>query len=126
MKILIVDDSKFMRNYIKKTLNNIEDLEDITFFEASNGNEAIKVYKSIKPDIVTMDMVLGDISGVKATKEIKEFDKKAKIIMCSSMGQKCMIKEAIMAGIDDYILKPFKDNQLIETVLKLNERLLVN
>lgn len=126
MNILIVDDSKFMRNYIKKTLNNIEDWGDITFFEASNGIEAIEAYKLIKPDIVTMDMVLGDMSGVKATKEIKEFDKEAKIIMCSSMGQKCMIKEAIMAGIDDYILKPFKDKQLIDAILKLNKRLLVN
>lgn len=125
MKILIVDDSKFMREYIKKTLWELKKTCDISFFEASSGTESIEMFNTIKPDIITMDMVLGDISGIKATKEIKKIDDNVKIIMCSSMGQKCLIKDAIQAGINDFILKPFQDKELINSVSNITKRLLV-
>lgn len=112
-RILIVDDSNFMRQMIIGIL-------PVNMFkvvgEASTGLEALTLYKKLNPDIVTMDITMSDMDGLSAVKEIINFDSKAKIVMVSAMGQKKMVKEAIDAGVKDFILKPFSKDKILDTL----------
>ena len=112
-KILIVDDSLFMRQMLKNILP--KDKFEIVG-EASTGKEAIKKYKELDPDIITMDITMPDMDGISAVREIKEINKDAKVIMCSAMGQKPMIKEALEAGALDFIIKPFDKEKAIKII----------
>ncbi|WP_077617921.1 response regulator [Bacillus sinesaloumensis] len=112
-RILVVDDAKFMR----LTLTNIlvkADHEVVS--EAENGLEAVEKYKEYRPDLVTMDITMPEMNGIDAVKLIKEFDPKARIIMCSAMGQQKMVVDAISAGAKDYIVKPFDESRIVETI----------
>lgn len=113
MGVLVVDDSKFMRNIIIEILkrNNIE-----IAGEASNGKEALVKYKELKPDLVTMDLTMREMTGIEAVKGIIEMDPKAKIIVCSAMGQQEIIKEAVKAGACGFVIKPFDEPDLVDEI----------
>lgn len=115
-RILIVDDAKFMRitltNILKKANHEIVG-------EAENGREAVVLYRELKPDLVTMDITMPEMSGLDAVKEIKKDFKDAKIIMCSAMGQQKMVVDAIEAGAKDFIVKPFDDSQVVDSVSRV-------
>lgn len=115
-KVLIVDDATFMRMMIKDILekNGFEIVG-----EASNGLKAVELYKSEKPDVVTMDITMPDMDGIEAVKEIKSFDPNAKIVMCSAMGQQSMVMDAIRAGARDFIVKPFQADRVLEAINKV-------
>ena len=113
-RILIVDDAQFVRNRIKKVIEKMDFAEVIG--EASNGDDAISLYKELKPDLVTMDLVMPNKDGIEAIEEIMKFDKKAKIIVVSAMGQELSILEATEKGAKDYIKKPFKEEQIYRTI----------
>ncbi len=113
INILIVDDAAFMRMMIKDILEK-NDFNIVG--EASNGIEAVEIYKKEKPDIVTMDITMPDMDGIEAVKQIKEFDPEAKIIVCSAMGQQAMVIDAIRAGAKDFIVKPFQADRVIEAI----------
>ncbi|RTE11388.1 response regulator [Paenibacillus whitsoniae] len=112
-RILIVDDAAFMRLSLKQILA-ANDHEVVA--EAQTGKEAIQAYDIYRPDIVTMDITMPDMDGIEAVKRIKELDPKAKIIMCSAMGQQQMILRAIEAGAMDFIVKPFHHNRVIGSI----------
>ncbi len=116
IKVLIVDDSDFMRSIIKTYLvkNGFEDIE-----EAQNGLEALRKYKVLKPDIVTMDITMPEMNGLEVLKAIIDFDSKANVVMVSAMGQEVMVREAIMHGAKSFIVKPFKEDHVIKTLNKL-------
>ncbi len=113
-KVLIVDDATFIRNRIKKIVEKIEYADVIG--EASNGDDAITLYKELKPDLVTMDLIMPQSDGVKAIEEIMKYDKKAKIIVISAMGQELTITEALGKGAKEYIKKPFKEEDIYTTI----------
>lgn len=115
-KVLIVDDAAFMRMMIKDILqkNGFE-----VIGEASNGIEAINLYKKERPDVVTMDITMPDMDGIEAVKEIRAFDSSAKIIMCSAMGQQSMVMDAIKSGAKDFIVKPFQADRVLEAIRKV-------
>ncbi len=112
-KILIVDDAVFMRVSLKTMLekNGFE-----VIGEAVNGLEAIEKYSSLKPDIVTMDITMPEMSGLEAVKGIKKIDSNAKILMVSAMGQESLVREAIINGAKGFIVKPFKEEYLIKAI----------
>lgn len=118
-KILIVDDAVFMR----KMLSDILTKEGHTIVgEAENAKEAVELYKKLKPDVVTLDIVMpeiGKITAIKAIKAIKLLDKKAKIIMVSAMGQQEMVVESIQAGASDFVVKPFQATNVVRAVERL-------
>ncbi|WP_108669300.1 response regulator [Peribacillus acanthi] len=112
-RILVVDDAKFMR----MTLSHIlEKAQHEVVGEAENGKEAILLYRDQKPDIVTMDITMPEMSGIDAVREIKKEFPEAKIIMCSAMGQQKMVVEAIEAGAKDFIVKPFDELRVSEAI----------
>jgi two-component system, chemotaxis family, chemotaxis protein CheY len=115
-RVLIVDDAAFMRMMLKDILtkNGFE-----VVGEAPNGLRAIELYKSEKPDIVTMDITMPEMDGIQALKEIKAIDPAAKIIMCSAMGQQAMVMDAIKSGAKDFIVKPFQPERVLESLKKV-------
>ncbi|HVT12671.1 MAG TPA: response regulator [Fimbriimonadaceae bacterium] len=109
-RILISDDAMFMRNMLK----NILIVEGYAIYEASNGEEAVKAYASYQPDLVFMDLTMPVMDGITAIKHIMGSDPNAKIIVCSALGQKNMVIEAIQAGARDYIVKPFDKARVVD------------
>lgn len=113
VSILIVDDAIFMRKMIGDILKK-EGYEICG--EAEDGIEAIEKYKELKPDLVTMDIIMPDMSGIDAVQEIVKNDSNAKILMVSAMGQQSLVVEAIQKGAKDYVIKPFQPSRVIEAV----------
>jgi len=116
LRILIVDDAAFMRMTLKKML---EEFGHEVVGEAVDGNDAIEKYKELQPDLVTMDITMPNKDGITATREIKQFDPKAKVLISSAMGQESMVKDAIMAGASDFIVKPINPQRMMAAVSKI-------
>jgi len=112
-KILVVDDALFMRAMLKKVLNEAG-FEQV--IEAVDGEEADLVYEKEKPDLVLMDISMPKLNGIEALKRIKKRDPEALVIMCSAVGQEAMIIEAMDAGAYEFIVKPFKPEQIIRSI----------
>lgn len=116
MKILIVDDAVFMRKMLKTILVNAG---HTVIGEAGNGREALEQYKILSPDLVTMDITMPEVDGLKGIKLIKDYDDNANIIMCSAMGQQAMVIEAIKSGAKDFIVKPFQQDRVLDAISKI-------
>lgn len=114
--VLIVDDAIFMRTMIADILKQAG-FEVVG--EASTGAEAVEKYKELKPDLVTMDIVMPDMGGIDAVRAIVEEDPEARILMCSAMGQQGLVVEAIQAGARDFVVKPFQPSRVLEAVQRL-------
>jgi two-component system chemotaxis response regulator CheY len=113
--VLIVDDIAFVR----KTLTDILIQAHYQVVgEAADGADAVHLYSKLRPDIVTMDIVMPLMSGIDASRKILKLDKNAKIVIISAMGQENLVMEAINVGAKDYILKPFTAADVIKTVEK--------
>ena len=115
-KVLIVDDASFMRLTLKTMLerNGFE-----VIGEAENGLIGVQKYKELRPDIVTMDITMPEMTGIDALKEITKVDQNAKVIMITAMGQEKMIFEAVGNGAKGFLVKPFKEEHVIATMNKL-------
>ena len=121
VKVLIVDDAMFMRNMIAEIFNGKkykeEDYQVVA--EAENGIEAVEKYKEHNPDIVTMDIVMPEMTGIEALKEIMAIDSGANVIMCSALGQDSLVMEALDAGAKDFIVKPFQPEKVLDVVIRI-------
>jgi two-component system chemotaxis response regulator CheY len=115
-KVLIIDDAAFMRFTIKSML---EKNGFLVAGEAENGISGVRKYQELKPDIVTMDITMPDMTGLEALAEILKIDPDARIVMLSAMGQEGMVKEAVLKGALSFIVKPFKEEHLIMTLNKV-------
>ncbi len=113
IKVLIVDDAAFMRMAIRKVLekNNFE-----VVGEAENGEVGVEKYIQCKPDVVTMDITMPEMSGIEALKQIKKYDASAKVVMVSAMGQEGLVREAILSGAKSFIVKPYKEDHIVQTL----------
>ncbi len=114
VKVLIVDDAMFMRSMIKDILMNAGDFEIVG--EAEDGAVAIEKFKEVKPDLITMDIVMPNVDGIEATKRIIELNPDVKIVMCSALGQEPLIMESLAAGARDFIVKPFSPEKVIKVI----------
>lgn len=116
ISVLICDDAIFMRRMISDILTQAGFR---VAGEASNGVQAVELYKSLKPDLVTMDIVMPEMGGIDAVREIVRNDPDARILMCSAMGQQALVIEAIEAGARDFIVKPFQPGRVLEAVQRV-------
>ena len=117
--VLVVDDAIFMRKMLTDILT--KDGHKVVG-EGENAKEAVDLYKKLKPDVMTLDIIMPEIEGMdilKAIREITEKDKKAKIVMVSAMGQQEQVVEAIQAGAKEFIVKPFQPSQVTNAVRRL-------
>lgn len=115
-RVLVVDDSVFIRQSVKVMLerNGFE-----VVGEAENGIIAINKYKILKPDIVTMDITMREMDGIEALKKIIEIDPQANVVMLSALGQETKVRAAILAGAKNFIVKPFKEDHLLKVLNSL-------
>lgn len=109
LNILIIDDSLTIRKMLKKILT---DLGCNVIATANSAKEGIELYKKCKPDLVTMDVNMPEMTGMEALKIIREDDKDAKIIMLTSKGDNALVAQAIKYGAKGYVLKPPSENKL--------------
>ncbi len=114
--ILVCDDAIFMRTMIGDILTGAG-YEVVG--EAETGVQAVEQYSRLKPDLVTMDIVMPDMGGIDAVREIRRQDPDAKILMCSAMGQQALVVEAIQAGAKDFVVKPFQPSRVLEAVQRV-------
>lgn len=116
IKVLIVDDAIFMRRMLSDI---VKEGGYSVVGEASNGKEAVDAFKKLKPDIVTMDIIMPEMGGIDAVKEINKIDGDAKILMVSAMGQQQLVVEAIQAGAKDFIVKPFEASRVLTAIERI-------
>ena len=115
-RVLVCDDAIFMRTMISDILSGAG-YEVVG--EAETGVQAIERYQALRPDLVTMDIVMPDMGGIEAVREIVKGDPDAKILMCSAMGQQALVVEAIQAGAKDFVVKPFQPSRVLEAVQRV-------
>lgn len=111
--VLVVDDAVFMRSTIKRMLEN-QQFEVVG--EASNGLEAIDMYRKLLPDVVTMDITMPRMTGIEAVKAIIAEYPDAKIVMVTALGQQKLIVDALEYGAKDFITKPFDPDQIVHVL----------
>lgn len=116
-RIMIVDDAEFMRMVIKDIL--LKHGHEVVA-EAGDGEEAVKTYLEVKPDIVLMDVIMPGMDGKEALQELLTMDPGAKVIMCSSIGHQALITESVKIGAMDFIVKPFKPDGMLDVVRKIS------
>ena len=114
--VLVCDDAIFMRTMVGDILTQAG-FEIIG--EAETGVQAVEKYQQLKPDLVTMDIVMPDMGGIDAVREIVKLDPEAKVLMCSAMGQQALVVEAIQAGAKDFVVKPFQPSRVLEAVTRV-------
>ena len=114
--MLVCDDAIFMRTMISDILTQAG-FEVVG--EAESGTQAVEKYHALQPDLVTMDIVMPDMGGIEAVREICKTDPDAKILMCSAMGQQALVVEAIQAGAKDFVVKPFQPSRVLEAVQRV-------
>lgn len=111
--VLICDDAMFMRTLISRTLT----AAGFTVVgEATTGAEAVQKYQELKPDLVTMDVVMPELGGIDAVRQITSADHDACIVVCSAMGQAKQVTQALEAGATGFLVKPFNAEQLVAQV----------
>lgn len=112
-KVLIADDSQFMRNALKTILEKCE-CEVVAM--AENGAQAVARFKELKPDIVTLDIVMPQVNGFEALKLLKSIDPAVKVIMVTSMSSKEDVLKCRELGAQYYLLKPFEEEKVKDTI----------
>ena len=112
-RILIVDDSFYMRTMLK---NMLTDAGYEVVGEAANGAQAVEMATSTNPDLITLDVILPDNTGLDVLKSLRKTQPNAKVVMCSAVGQEVIVNEAIENGALAYIVKPFSEEKVLEIV----------
>jgi two-component system chemotaxis response regulator CheY len=118
-RVLIADDASFMRQMIREIIEP-EGYEVVG--EATDGMEAVEQFEELRPDLVTMDIVMPKRSGIDAVRGILEKTPDACVVMCSALGQETLVMEALQAGAKDFIVKPFKPDSVVSTLAKVLEK----
>lgn len=116
IKVLIVDDAAFMRRKLRSILEQ-SDMEVVG--EADNGRRAIDLIDACNPDIITMDITMPEVDGITSLKAIRAARPGARVIMISAIGQKEKVKDSILAGARDFIIKPFVPERVTEVISRV-------
>ena len=117
--VLMVDDSRTSRKILRETLER----GGFTIVgEAANGEEGYLKYKELRPDIVTMDITMPTMDGIESLSLIKKENKDAKVIMITAAGQKEKMVDALKRGAEEFIIKPFDEDEVLDTLNRVVER----
>ncbi|MBN2458034.1 response regulator [Candidatus Woesearchaeota archaeon] len=115
LNVVVVDDSAFMRSLLK---NLITQAGGQIVGEAADGIEAVERFDQLKPNLVFMDIMMPNKNGLEALRDIIKMDGNAKVVMCTSVGQDKVVAEAVDAGASDFIVKPFKPDDIKAVIEK--------
>jgi two-component system chemotaxis response regulator CheY len=114
-RVLVVDDAAFMRKVVSDALSGGG---HEVIGEAATGVEAIARFQELQPELTTLDITMPEMDGLTALREIIALDPRARVIMCSALGQESKVLEAIKAGAKDFVVKPFKADRVLDAVGK--------
>lgn len=112
-KIMVCDDAQLTRRTLK---NILENSGYQVIGEAVNGKDAVTKFKELKPDVVFMDIVMPEMDGIEAVRQIVGIDENVVIIMCSSLAQEKKVVTAVKAGARDFIVKPFTQERVLDAI----------
>jgi two-component system, chemotaxis family, chemotaxis protein CheY len=115
-RLLVVDDALFMRKLISGVA---AEAGWQVAGEATNGEQAVALYQQLKPDLVTMDLVMPVMGGLEALRKIREFDSQAQIVVVTALDQKQALMDSIRDGALDFIVKPFERERVLNLLHKL-------
>ena len=113
MKIMIVDDAAMMRTVLRRIFENAGFNEII---EAPDGLQAVRLYRHEMPDLVMMDLTMPEMGGLESIRQIMQINSKAMIIVCTALGQKEVVLDAIKNGAKHFLVKPFDPGTVLEKV----------
>ncbi|GAH83197.1 unnamed protein product, partial [marine sediment metagenome] len=117
IRVLVVDDHRIVREGIRSLMEEVEDIEVVG--EASNGFESIDLVESLVPDVVLMDLVMPQMDGLEATRQITEKHPEIRILVLTSFITDDKVFPAIKAGAMGYLLKDTGSNELIDAIRKV-------
>ncbi len=120
MKILLVDDSRTIRNIQKNTLKTLGH-EDV--MEAGDGIEALACLEKDRPDLMLVDWNMPNMDGITLVRKVREQDKALPMIMVTTEAEKSRVLEAVQAGVNNYVVKPFNAETLAEKINATMEKL---
>lgn len=121
MKILLVDDSKTMRNIERKALSVLGEVECV---DAGDGVEALACIQAHGAfDLILVDWNMPNMDGITLIGKIRQTDKRTPLVMCTTESEKTRVMEAIKAGANNYVVKPFTSEGLLERVRQTLEKL---
>jgi two-component system chemotaxis response regulator CheY len=112
-RILVVDDAAFMRKVLSDTLSRGG---HEVVGEAGDGVEAVERFRELRPDLATLDITMPGKDGIQALKEILLYDPRARVVICSALGQEANVLESIRAGARDFVVKPFQPDRVLQAV----------
>jgi two-component system chemotaxis response regulator CheY len=119
-RLLVVDDAMIMRELIKGVAREVG--WEIAG-EAKNGQEAVQLYQSLRPDLVTMDLVMPILDGNEALRRIRALDPDARVVVCTALDQKQILMESIQSGAMDFIVKPLDRDRIINLLCKVQAQI---
>lgn len=114
--MLIVDDSNIIRRKIERT-TQIDGLKVVG--KASNGLEAVKMFKQAMPDVVTMDITMPEMDGIECVENLVALHPGVLILIISALSDKATAIEALKKGANGFLCKPFTDQQLNDALVEL-------
>ncbi len=117
-KVLVVDDSSFMRTSLKGILEN---LGYTVVGTAENGIEAVAKFRDLKPDVVTLDIIMPQMGGLQGLRLLKSVNPNAVVVMVSSMADRDSVTECVKAGAAHYLLKPFDQTKVAEVMKQITD-----
>ncbi len=115
-RLLVVDDALFMRKMISGVA---AEAGWEVVGEAGDGSAAVSLYQQLRPDLVTMDLVMPVMGGLEALRQIRALDPDAKVIVVTALDQKQALMESIRNGAIDFIVKPFERQRVLNLLVKL-------
>lgn len=113
-KVMIVDDSLFMRNHLTKLLGE----HGYDTVMAEDGLQAVKIYRMARPDVVLMDITMPHMNGMDALAEIRQYDLRARVIMLTALDQQLVAARAVHMGAKDFLVKPVPASRLLIAIQK--------
>lgn len=115
-RMLIVDDSRIIRRKIARSVGATE-LEVVG--RASNGLEAVEIFRQARPDLVTMDLTMPEMDGIECVEKLVNLDPSVRILVVSALADKATAIEALKKGANGFLCKPFTDEQLSAALAEL-------
>lgn len=114
-RVLIIDDALFMRKLIRDALSPY----GFTIVgEAENGLQGVSLFKDLRPDLVTLDIVMPEMDGLEALAALKKERSDARVVMITALEQRDLMLQAVRLGASDFIVKPFTDDRVLSAVEK--------